>query len=224
MNLKKCLQKQAEKDAEIFLDEDDELFIKELIQNDSSIAEVQSKRSKKFWTCIASLVTVVVAAVIIFPSVFVNRGGDNIFYKDDDIVEVTCQLEEVQQNTKYFQINNSAQTLNNFTLKYDRVTNDKLFYTIEGLSVLSNYKFYIVINNKYNFKFEMDEELNVKPLTEYSLNYVVYLSDGIDMAGARYLGYISLNTEIIYFEYEQVIVPDEKAFFDDIESIIKVKN
>lgn len=34
MNLKKYLQRRAEKDAEVFLNEEDELFIQQLVQED----------------------------------------------------------------------------------------------------------------------------------------------------------------------------------------------
>ena len=52
MNLKKLLQEQAEKDAEVFLTEEDEAFIRQLVQADEikdidEKAEKQKRKNKK---------------------------------------------------------------------------------------------------------------------------------------------------------------------------------
>ena len=225
MNIKKYLQEQAEKDAEAFLNEADELFIKQLVENDSSatVAQSRRKKSKSFWAVLGSVATVVIAAIIIFPSVFVNRGANDIHYKDGNIIEVACQFEEMQPNLKYFQVEENVSSPYRITLNYDSVSNDKLYYTLEGATIIAKYKLNLVINDKYIYNFELSDNLITVDLSSYTISYA---KSGISGMGVevRYLGYIKLQTEIIYIDYQQMIDIGEQAFFDDIESIIKVKN
>lgn len=225
MNLKKRLQKEAEKDAEVLLTEEDELFIKQLAHSNVSLKMVQPelKKSKKFWAVLGSVATVIIAAVIVFPSVFVNRGGNDIFYKDTDIVEVFCSLDEMQPNVKYFQIEEHDIPYT-ILLSYDSVSNDRLYYTVNGSTLISRFKLYLIINEHYDYNFTLNEDLMIYNLSNYNINYDKTRINGIDGAEVNYTGYVKLQTEIIYIEYQQLIDIGDQAFFDDIESIIKVKN
>lgn len=222
MNLKKHLQTQAEKDAENLLNEEDELFIQQLVQSGAPAATRTLSKAKKFWISFASIIaTAVVASIIVVPVVFANRTPGGIFYQESNIREQQATFEEMQNNVKYFEIvENNLQ--HSVILKYDSVSNDKLYYVVEGTVALSKFTFNIVINENYNYNYSFEEQINIKQFADYSLSYEVLNITG--MGSKLYKGLIKNQTEYIYLEYRQLIDIGEQAFFDDIQNIIKVKN
>ena len=225
MNLKKHLRTQAEKDAENLLNEEDELFIQQLVQSGAPAATRTLSKAKKFWISFASIIaTAVVASIIVVPVVFANRTPGGIFYQESNIREQQATFEEMQSDLKYFEIvENSLQ--HSVILKYDSVSNDKLYYVVEGTAALSKFTFNIVINENYNFNFDVgSDELREHPFTDYSINYVSYKTESGGLNETQYFGYIQFKTEIVYIKYRQLIDIGEQAFFDDIQNIIKVKN
>ncbi len=222
MNLKKHLQTQAEKDAENLLNEEDELFIQQLVQSGAPAATRTLSKAKKFWISFASIIaTAVVASIIVVPVVFANRTPGGIFYQESNIREQQATFEEMQNNVKYFEIvENNLQ--HSVILKYDSVSNDKLYYVVEGTVALSKFTFNIVINENYNYNYSFGEQINIKQFADYSLSYEVLNITG--MGSKLYKGLIKNQTEYIYLEYRQLIDIGEQAFFDDTQNIIKVKN
>lgn len=231
MNVKKYLQQQAEKDIEALLSEKDRMIIEQLVQNHTPAQAVQpaKKKSKTFWAVLGSVATVIVAAVIVFPAVFVNRGGDSggKFYADLNIEKVVCQFEDMQANLKYFKIEEKENPYIVY-LNYDSISGDKLFYTVDGSTSIASFKFYVIVNENYNYNFEFknSEELKSEQF-DYVLNYSSTVTSGFEGDITNYSASIELQTEIIYIDYQQLFDLgefSEQAFFDDITSIIKVKN
>lgn len=226
MNLKKHLQTQAGKDAENLLNEEDELFIQQLVQSGAPAATRTLSKAKKFWISFASIIaTAVVASIIVVPVVFANRTPDGIFYQESNIREQQSNVEEMQSDLKYFSIIQSMEAPYRVLLKYDSVSNDKLYYVVEGTAALSSFTLNIVINENYNFNFDVgSDELREHPFTDYSINYVSYKTESGGLSETQYFGYIQFKTEIVYIKYRQLIDIGEQAFFDDIQNIIKIKN
>ncbi len=224
MNVKKFLREQAEKNAENLLDENDLLFLQhfESVEEGAATAKPRRLSRKKLWAILSPVVTVAVAAIIIFPSVFVKRKG-NIFYQEANVREVASTIEDLRSNLKYFDIE-SKEIESTVLLNYDLVTNDKLYYTLEGVKQLSEFKLYILINENYHKNFDIGSGLAIQEMTDYNLNYECIEVEDIGSVTNLYRGIITVNTEIIYIEYNQLIDLGEQAFFDDIESIIKVKS
>ncbi len=224
MNVKKFLREQAEKNAENLLDENDLLYLQqfESVEEGAATAKPRGLSRKKLWAILSPVVTVAVAAIIIFPSVFVKRKG-NIFYQEANVREVASTIEDLRSNLKYFDIE-SKEIESTVLLNYDLVTNDKLYYTLEGVKQLSEFKLYILINENYHKNFDIGSGLAIQEMTDYNLNYECIEVEDIGSVTNLYRGIITVNTEIIYIEYNQLIDLGEQAFFDDIESIIKVKS
>lgn len=226
MNVKKFLREQAEKNAENLLDENDLLYLQqfESVEEGAATAKPRRVSRRKLWAIISPFVTVAVAAVIIFPSVFVKRKGD-IFYQEANVREVASSIEDLRSDLEFFDISVQESDIT-VLLNYDSISNDKLYYTLEGTNEisLSDFKFYVIINENYNYNFELNENLFVKEFNNYNLKYE-YIEIEVG-ASINYIfkGKITVNTEIIYIEYNQIIDLGEQAFFDDIESIIKVKS
>lgn len=225
MNVKKFLREQAEKNAENLLDENDLLFLQqfESVEEGAATAKPRVLSRKKLWAILSPVVTVAVAAIIIFPSVFVKRKG-NIFYQEANVREMTSTFNDLQTDTKYFDFVENSDAPYRVMLNYDILSNDKLYYTLEGITVISKYKFHIIVNENYNYNANLSEELKIHYFSDYALNYEKVKINGADKVEATYNGYIQLNSEKVYIEYNQLIDLGEQAFFDDIESIIKVKS
>ena len=147
MNVKKFLREQAEKNAENLLDENDLLFLQqfESVEEGAATAKPRGLSRKKLWAILSPVVTVAVAAIIIFPSVFVKRKG-NIFYQEANVREMTSTFNDLQTDTKYFDFVENSDAPYRVMLNYDILSNDKLYYTLEGITVISKYKFHIIVN------------------------------------------------------------------------------
>lgn len=224
MNVKKFLREQAEKNAENLLDENDLLYLQqfETVEEGAATAKPRRVSRRKLWAIISPFVTVAVAAVIIFPSVFVKRKGD-IFYQEANVREVASSIEDLRSDLEFFDISVQESDIT-VLLNYDSISNDKLYYTLEGATAISDYKIYVKINENYNYNFQLSENIFVKELNNYTLKYE-YIEIEVG-ASINYIfkGEITVNAEIVYIEYNQLIDLGEQAFFDDIESIIKVKS
>ena len=156
-------------------------------------------------------------------SVFVKRKGD-IFYQEANVREITSTFNDLQTDTKYFDFVEYSDAPYRIMLNYDLVTNDKLYYTLEGAKELSDFKLYILMNENYHKDFDIGSDLAIQEMTGYNLNYECIEVEDIGSVTNLYRGIITVNTETIYIEYNQIFDIGEQAFFDDIESIIKVKS
>lgn len=237
MNLKKYLQKQAEKDAENLLTEEDKLFCMQLaedVQEQPEIAINQKSRTA-FWACIGSALVVALAAVIVIPIVL-NRGPVNEFdepdneihYKEENIDHSVCNLEDMNSNLKEFQfIRQDNNDIYRYERYYDTVSNDNLYYDVKVTATLSEFDLYIVVNENYNYEFDLGEELLTEQLTGYSINYKTVEVNTMGNAEIKYKGVVKLNTETVYIDYELSVDLgefNEQAFFDDIQNVLKAKN
>lgn len=206
MNVKKFLREQAEKNAENLLDENDLLYLQqfESVEEGAATAKPRGLSRKKLWAILSPVVTVAVAAIIIFPSVFVKRKG-NIFYQEANVRETTSTFNDLQTDTKYFNFMEYSETPYRVMLNYDSISNDKLYYTLEGTNeiLLSDFKFYVIINENYNYNFELNENLFVKEFNNYNLKYEYIEIEVGASTNYIYKGIITVNTEIIYIEYNQ---------------------
>lgn len=228
MNLKEYLQQQAGKDVENLLTDSDREFCRQLAQDvQEKPAETQSKRPKiKLWAGIGSAVAAVLLAVIIIPFALVKKPANELLYQEENVANTVCSLEDLNNDSNVFEV---IQTENsNITVKqfYDTVSNDSLYYEVNVTGIISVYRIFVVVNNKYNYKFDLSEELLSAQLSDYSLNYESFKPDGSGIE-AQYQGVIKLNTETVYIDYEQSIDLEdlsEQVFFEDIQSVLKVKN
>ena len=137
MNVKKFLREQAEKNAENLLDENDLLYLQEFesVEEGAATAKPRGLSRKKLWAILSPVVTVAVAAIIIFPSVFVKRKGD-IFYQEANVREMTSTFNDLQEDTHYFQFVDNINSPFRVTLNYESVINDKLFYVLDFIKAI----------------------------------------------------------------------------------------
>lgn len=225
MKLEEFLRQQAEKDVENLLTESDREFCRQLAQDvREKPAETQCKRPKiKLWAGIGSAVAAVLLAVIIIPFALIKKPDDEILYKEENIVNTVCSLEDLNNDSTVFEVIQTEDSKIAVKRFYDTVSNDFLYYEVNVTGIISEYYLYVVVNSKYNYNFDLGQELLSVQLPDYSINYCSVTPDD-NRIEAKYKGVINLNTETVYIDYGQLIDLGEQVFFEDIQSILKVKN
>ena len=106
-------------------------------------------------------------------------------------------------------------------LSYDSESNDKLYYSVLGYVESSSINFVILINEKYNYQFNLNGEEKCVELAQYTLNYSSLILRGKPQI--EYKGWIKVQTEIVYFEFIQKPALGDEAFFETIQQVVKVK-
>ena len=225
MKLEEYIRQQVEKDVENLLTDSDREFCRKLAQDVQKRPAVkQSRRPKiKLWASIGSAVAAVLLAVIIIPFALIKKPADEILYQEENVANTVCSVEDLNNGSSSFEViqtENSKITVKQF---YDTVSNDALYYEVNVTGIISEYSLYVIVNSKYNYKFDLSENLFSVQLSDYSINYSSAIPEESRME-AKYKGVIKLNTETVYIDYGQLVDLGEKAFFDDIQSVLKVKN
>ena len=228
MNLKKYLQQQAEKDAESLITEGDRQFSMQLAQ---SAPQTAPKHKRFNFAAISSVAAVCLIAVVLgitLPLTLNKQPAvDVIRYKEENVVQTVCTIEDVNYNSKYFKIEADEDLTFRFQLNYDSVSGDKLYYSVIVSTEISVFTLNIVINENYKFSFEMSEEIFHEPLSQYAVEYSKKSVDGALTTQNIYRGYVKVASETVYVDYTQEFdlgAQADRAFFDEIQSILKVKN
>lgn len=225
MNLKKYLKQRAEEDAESLITESDREFCMQLAQNARQIAP---KRKRFNLAAVSSAAAVCLVAVILgitLPLVLNRQPAvEEIHYKEENVAKTACTIEEVNINTKYFQISQTENIIILPMLNYDSVSGDKLYYSVSVTTQISVFTLYIVINENYSYSFEKYEDLSYGQLAQYSVEYNVERVDGVMATELKYRGIISVESETVYIDYTQNFDIGDDAFLDDIQNVLKVKN
>lgn len=224
MNLKKDLQQQAYKDAESLLTENDKQFCAKLAEEmqDNTLKPVSKKFKLKTFASVLTSCAAAIALLVILPF-FTNKTGNTVVevqYKEENIVQESCSIADVTNNSKYFELHEQENVTLHAILMYDSLSSDKLYYSIVIETFISKIIFNIVINENYNFNFDIGKDLLSKPLSQYEIAY----ESKVNIDSVMYIGYITVDTETVYIEYTQLFDLGEQAFFDDIQSVLKVKD
>lgn len=127
----------------------------------------------------------------------------------------------MQTDTNNFNFDLLANSLEDVSLYFDSKSNDKLYY-----SCSADFEFFIidlvvVINEKYNYKFDIIEDTTAKQLSDYTVNFSSESSRG--QSYVTYRGWIKVQTETVYFNYVQTPETGEDEFLESIQQIVKVK-
>lgn len=221
MNLKKQLKikKQRTKDVP-YTEEDKEFYYSLLQQVEANAAE---KKHVNLWKIITPIATVTAAAIITVTCVLATRVNKDFLYSEENIKSENSTFAAVKTDSKYFNIDIIESEITNILLMSDTQSNDKLYYTFESELDLSFISMIVVINEKYNYKFEIINESTYN-LPEYSLTYNKdKYNSSMGIQGYLYKGKIQVQTETVYFEYTQLPALGDEAFFESIQQIIQVK-
>ena len=221
MNLKKYLRQQAENDKKNMLSEEDEQYCRQIASQTPSAALKRTHYPAV--ALVSSAVAVCITLSITLPIFLKKPPVDDILYQEENIRSVTCSLEDINSASNYFSVSEVADAEVFYELNYDSVSNDSLYYTVNVTTAISEYTMFLVTNTKYDFVFELANELITEQLSSYTIYYEVVVLNGFDGTQLKYTGYVQNSSETVYIEYTQLIDLGEHAFFNDIQSILKIK-
>lgn len=223
MNLKKHIRLKNSNNRERQLTEEEQALYNSLIaqveSNSASGATVKKKQN--LWRILTPILSVAGAIAITLTCVFTLRNSGEFVYNDRNIKNETISFIDMQTNINFFDISFIEQSADQIFLYYDTKSNDKLYYAASANIELSRLSLTIVINEKYDYKFNIDGEVVTKQLPDYSITY-----NGISSRGqptTTYKGWIKVQTETVYFNYVQTPDAGEDAFLESIQQIVKVK-
>ena len=115
MDIKKYLQQKAEEDASSVLSDSDKEYCKAIVLQ--SELPPRNRFNRKFWACISCAVCVLIAAVITIAVIFAPRKP--IMYFEDKIVFQLSTIEELNNDTKYFQVSSIENAILDISMNYD---------------------------------------------------------------------------------------------------------
>lgn len=222
MNLKKHIRLKNSNNRERQLTEEEQALYNSLIaqveSNSASGAAVKKKQN--LWRILTPILSVAGAIAITLTCVFTLRNSGGFVYYDENVKSVNSSFVEMQADVNNFDLSSIAHNEAQISLYYDIKSNDKLYYGVFDNIELSKVSLIIVINEKYNYKFDIIEETTEKQLSDYTVNFSSESSRG--QSEVTYRGWIKVQTETVYFDYQ---TPDagEDAFLESIQQIVKVK-
>lgn len=223
MNLKEYLAQQAEEEISSVLTEEDKAYCRQIAANSLPDDDIIDRRKRGIFLAVS--MAVFITALIIMLALFIPKKNDfEIRYFDENIVSQTAVVSDLNDSAKGFELNMGANIFETTaTLHYDSLSNDKLYYMLELKGFNETADIVCVINENYSYPFEdFGKELYEKAFSNYILKYSSYGSDN-----ERYIGYIEIGTEKIYItsyvQNEPLGDRSLQAFFDYVQSIIKVK-
>lgn len=219
MNLKKHIKL---KEQPRLTEEEQELYNSLLAQVESNSAGggVAAKYINpwKIWAPAAAFVCVVAVILI---CVFTLKPSGEITYNVENVKLENTVFTEMQNNSKYFDLLIIEPMVEQVRIAYDTVSNHKLYFTCKADYDTSVIELVIVINDKYDYEFELYKNPESIELSDYTLNYSSKSSRG--KPEINYRGWIKVETETVYFDYVQTPALGDEAFFESIQQIIKVK-
>lgn len=222
MNLKEYLAQQAEEEISSVLTEEDKAYCRQLAANSLPDDDVIDRRKRGIFLAVS--MAVFITAIIIMLALFIPKKNDfEIRYFDENIVSQTAVVSDLNDSAKGFELNIGADIFETTArLHYDSVSNDKLFYVLVLKGFNETTDIVCVVNENYDYSFKYSGEYVEKQFDGYTLNYMVYKETKV-----KYRGYIELGTEKIYItsyvQNEPLGDRSLQAFFDYVQSIIKVK-
>lgn len=219
MNLRKHIKL---KEQPHLTEEEQELYnslVAQVERNSASGAAVAKRINPwKVWAPAAAFVCVV---AVVLTCVFTLRPSGDITYNEGNIKLEETTFMKMQDNIKCFDLKIIEPTADQIQLAYDTASNDKLYYACRANYELSTIKFVVVINEKFEYKFDLDENENRQSLSDYTITYSSKTTRG--KPEINYKGWIKVETETVYFDYVQIPASGDEAFFESIQQIIKVK-
>lgn len=219
MNLNKHIKL---KEQPRFTEEEEKLFNSLLAQVESNSAGgAAAAKTVNPWKIWAPAIAFVCVIAVVLTCVFTLRPSGEFKYNDENIKLENTVFTEMRNDVLCFDFNIIEPTVEQIQIAYDTVSNDKLYYACKADYDLSIIEVVVVINEKYNYNFELYDNANSIILTDYTLNYSSKSSRGEPQI--NYRGWIKVETEIVYFDYVQIPDLGDEAFFESIQQIIQLK-
>lgn len=223
MNLKKHIRLKNSNNRERQLTEEEQALYNSLIvQVESNAASGTAvKKKQNLWRILTPILSVAGAIAITLTCIFALRNSRDFVYFDENSISEKSTFIDMQTDLSYVNFEYIESDINQVSMIYDSKSGDKLYYTCKADVDFYVVDLAVVINIKYQYKFEINGEVVTKQLPDYEITYSEISSRG--QPDTTYKGWIKVQTETVYFNYVQTPDAGEDAFLESIQQIVKVK-
>ena len=165
-----------------------------LLERVEKNATVRTAKRVKLWSIFAPIVSSLLVAAITLTCVFsLRKISDEFLYKDDNIVTQESEYELMKTDVVFFDLYFNEFTISQLDMSYDLKSKDKLLYRVIADFEDSRLDIKIVINEKYNYQFNLNGEEKRVELAQYTLNYSSLILRGKPQI--EYKGWIKVRSE-----------------------------
>lgn len=225
MNFKKFIKLKEEIQQDEPMSEDEELLFNSLVQmvQQKEVSDcVAVKRRVNPWKILTPAISFLGIIAITLTFIFTLNRSKDFKYSDENIQSTESTFIDMNSEFKWFDLAYIEPYINKVFVSYDSISNDNLYYTCIAEIELSIIYLTVVINEKYDYKFEIANDAVSKELNDYT---IIYSSESSRVdPQIKYKGWIKVETETVYFDYVQMPAMGDEAFFESIQQIIKLKN
>lgn len=233
MKVKKYLEKQAEQDRQEILSSDNGAFLRALEQEytEQNQATRERRRSPRLKVWLPASISAAAAAAVITTCVVVYypTGVNRVEYLDTNIVYVSANLDEFNNDVKEVDLQIDTTKYNyNILRAYDSVSGDTLYYTSDILSIdgyTVDLQIISVCNPNYKYKnFKLTDTNGQTSLGNYNVLYkswkYVDPDFGFNILETR--AEIHEGDEYFYItRYKEIIGTEDGSFLEVLQSILK---
>lgn len=225
MNFKKFIKLKEEVPQDEPMSEDEELLFNSLVQmvQQKEVSDcVAVKRRVNPWKILTPAISFLSVIAITLTLIFTLNQTKDFKYNDANIISSLSTFTETKTDLNYVDVNYIEPYVNEIYMSYDAESNDKLYYSVLANIDTSKINLIIVINDKFKYNFKFTEEPTTRQLNDYT---IIYSSESSRVdPQIKYMGWIKVETETVYFDYVQMPAMGDEAFFESIQQIIKLKN
>lgn len=225
MNFKKFIKLKEEVPQDEPMSEDEELLFNSLVQmvQQKEVSDcVAVKRQVNPWKILTPAISFLSVIAITLTLIFTLNQTKDFKYNDANIISSLSTFTETKTDLNYVDVNYIEPYVNEIYMSYDAESNDKLYYSVLANIGTSKINLIIVINDKFKYNFKFTEEPTTRQLNDYT---IIYSSESSRVdPQIKYMGWIQVETETVYFDYVQMPAMGDEAFFESIQQIIKLKN
>ena len=205
------------------MSEDEELLFNSLVQmvQQKEVSDcVAVKRRVNPWKILTPAISFLSVIAITLTLIFTLNHSKDFKFNDENLKSVKSSFYEMQSDLNYVDLSYIENKISDIYMAFDSESNIKLYYKCNSDILLM--ELIIVINENYEYNFEMQDDFVSKQLNDYTVYYSSE-SSRVDPQ-IKYKGWIKVETETVYFDYVQMPAMGDEAFFESIQQIIKLKN
>ena len=213
MNFKKFIKLKKEVSQDEPMSEDEELLFNSLVQmvQQKEVSDcVAVKRRVNPWKILTPAISFLSVIAITLTLIFTLNHSKDFKFNDENLKSVKSSFYEMQSDLNYVDLSYIENKISDFYMAFDSESNIKLYYKCNSDILLM--ELIIVINENYEYNFEMQDDFVSKQLNDYTVYYSSE-SSRVDPQ-IKYKGWIKVETETVYFDYVQMPAMGDEAFLD----------
>lgn len=224
MNVKRFLKKQARRDRQAILNDDNGKTLRAL-----GVDYPPSKPKKRLGAMIFGAFGTAIAVVLVICLIVLYPSSQKIKYIEANLDSRESDLAELNSEIHDFtiEIDSSLYPSPQVTRTFDRVSGDGLYYTVvlNSYDSFTSLMFVVVCNADFEYTaFEFEATPESRELSSYAIKYLFYMKqdEQFGLTALTATAEINGQQDVVYItKYSELLFEAEPAFFDSIQQIVR---